>query len=492
MTEPIIAIKELNHFYGSDELRRQVLHDINMEIYPGEFVIMTGPSGSGKSTLLSLVGCLRSVQIGSLRVLGQELNGASDEHRTNIRRQFGYIFQASNLLTFLTVAQNIATSMELLGITDRAVMRQRTETILENVNLLPQIDAHPRRLSGGQKQRAAIAGALVTQPKLVLADEPTAALDSHTGRQTIELMHRLAKEQGSAVLMVTHDPRILDVADRIVQVEDGQLGLAYSQEISLALPGLKEEQIKAMDIQPDLLTYEAGAIVFREGDQANRFYMVLEGRVEAYHGSVQQRRVLNTMERGQYFGEIGLLDPNSKRSASIRITDDTPAKLMTIKREDFRKLMQGSNLTEMAIAQTLQERMNRTVIAEALPTLEMDIVQEILPQIERLKYGPGSNLVNVGDLPKYFFIVAVGQVEAIVTDAEGQQCVVATLGPGEYFGEIGLLEQRPRTATVRANPQTTVEVIALPRAVFQHLMEASQVTHEEIARMIYERLKKKN
>ncbi|MEM8642073.1 MAG: cyclic nucleotide-binding domain-containing protein [Cyanobacteria bacterium P01_G01_bin.54] len=247
-----------------------------------------------------------------------------------------------------------------------------------------------------------------------------------------------------------------------------------------------------MDIQPDLLTYEAGAIVFREGDQANRFYMVLEGRVEAYHGSVQQRRVLNTMERGQYFGEIGLLDPNSKRSASIRITDDTPAKLMTIKREDFRKLMQGSNLTEMAIAQTLQERMNRTVIAEALPTLEMDIVQEILPQIERLKYGPGSNLVNVGDLPKYFFIVAVGQVEAIVTDAEGQQCVVATLGPGEYFGEIGLLEQRPRTATVRANPQTTVEVIALPRAVFQHLMEASQVTHEEIARMIYERLKKKN
>ena len=491
MEQLIVSIERLNHYYGDGELRRQVLFDINIKIHPGEFVIMTGPSGSGKSTLLSLIGCLRSVQKGSLKVLGQELNGAGEAARTRVRRHFGYIFQASNLLTFLTVRKNICMSMELHSDFDRRRIYERTQSILDSVGLLPQIDRYPNQLSGGQKQRVAIACALVTQPKLVLADEPTAALDSHTGRKTIELMHRLAKERGSAVLMVTHDQRILDVADRIVRVEDGRLGLAYSQELSLALPGLKEEQITAMAVKPDLITYEPGAAIFREGDRARRFFVVLKGRVEAFHDRPgQPLKVLNTLRRGDYFGEIGLLQEDGRRTASIRVTADAEAKLMVVGREDFRKLMAGSDLTAVAIAQKLQQRLNTTALAEALPALDVQEIARILPQVEKFKYGPGSHIVNEGDPAEYFYIIVSGRAEAIGKDERGREVSLSALGPGDYFGEIGLISGRPRTATVRAHPETAVEAIALDRDAFKQLLETSQFAQTEIARVVYERMKK--
>lgn len=228
----VVFIQNLNYFFGENSLQKQVLCDINLEVKAKEFVILTGPSGSGKSTLLSLIGCLRSVQQGSLKILGQELNGATREQLVQMRRNFGYITQSSNLLDFLTVQQNIQMSLELQPDFSPKEARAKTAAILEAVGLRDKLDAYPKNLSGGQRQRVAIASALVTQPKLVLADEPTAALDKTAGRNVVALMHRLAKEQNSAVLMVTHDNRILDLADRIVNVEDGKLGLALNQELS--------------------------------------------------------------------------------------------------------------------------------------------------------------------------------------------------------------------------------------------------------------------
>ncbi|MEM9772825.1 MAG: cyclic nucleotide-binding domain-containing protein [Cyanobacteria bacterium P01_D01_bin.73] len=245
-----------------------------------------------------------------------------------------------------------------------------------------------------------------------------------------------------------------------------------------------------MDIQPDLLTYEAGAIVFREGDSSDRFYMVLQGQVEAFHGEVDQRRVLNTMGRGQYFGEIGLLEPDSRRSASIRVTDDASAKLMSIAGGDFQRLMHGSNLTEVAIAQTLQDRLKRTAITGALPTLDLEAIEAILPQIEQLRYGSGSNILSAGDLSDYFYIVLTGQVEVMTPDNHGRHRVISVLGPGEYFGEIGLFGHRQRTASVRASLQSAVELMALPQAAFQQLIEDSEATHQQIANTVYERLKR--
>ncbi len=219
----IVDIKNLNQYFGSKTLRSQILFDINLRIKYGEIVIMTGPSGSGKTTLLTLIGGLRSVQEGSLEFLGQELYGASNEQLVKVRRHIGYIFQAHNLLDFLTARQNVQMSLELHKSIPKLEACSKSEAMLNAVKLGNRVNYYPHDLSGGQKQRVAIARALVSHPKLVLADEPTAALDSKSGRDVVNLMQQLAKEQNCAILMVTHDNRILDVADRIIHMEDGQL-----------------------------------------------------------------------------------------------------------------------------------------------------------------------------------------------------------------------------------------------------------------------------
>ena len=221
--EPVIAIKNLNHYYGKGALKKQILFDINLEIYSGEIVIMTGPSGSGKTTLLSLIGGLRSVQEGSLKFLGEELVGVSQNKLVQMRRSIGYIFQAHNLLGFLTAKQNVQMAVELNNNISKTEAVAKSTAMLGSVGLEERVDYYPDNLSGGQKQRIAIARALVNRPPLVLADEPTAALDKQSGRDVVEIMQSLAKNQGTTILLVTHDNRILDIADRIVEMEDGLL-----------------------------------------------------------------------------------------------------------------------------------------------------------------------------------------------------------------------------------------------------------------------------
>jgi putative ABC transport system ATP-binding protein len=204
-------------------LRKQVLFDINLSLYAGEIVIMSGPSGSGKTTLLSLIGGLRSAQSGRLSILGQELVGSSRAVLARSRRSCGYIFQAHNLHSSLTALQNVMMGLEMHGDTLRGLQKIQATQMLEAVGLSERMHYYPENLSGGQKQRVAIARALVSHPSIVLADEPTAALDKQAGRDVVELMQRLAHEQGCTILLVTHDNRILDVADRIVYMEDGYL-----------------------------------------------------------------------------------------------------------------------------------------------------------------------------------------------------------------------------------------------------------------------------
>ena len=218
-----IELQHLCHWYGSGSMRRQVLQGVNLQVAAGEVVLLTGPSGCGKTTLLTLVGALRQVQEGSVRVLGQQLIGASRRERQVLRRSIGMIFQGHNLLRCLSAEQNVQMGSDLLPELSYRARRDQAREWLRAVGLGDELHKLPHDLSGGQKQRVAIARALAARPRLLLADEPTAALDSKTGREVVELLQRLAREQGCAVLMVTHDPRILDIADRLVRMEDGLL-----------------------------------------------------------------------------------------------------------------------------------------------------------------------------------------------------------------------------------------------------------------------------
>ena len=224
-----VSINNLSHFYGRNETKKQVLNNVNLSIEKSELVLLKGPSGCGKTTLLTLIGALRTCQSGDLKVLNNQLNGASRKTRQKLRRSIGMIFQGHNLLRCLTAEQNVQMGADLIKGLTYLQRREIARKWLYAVGLEEHYKKLPSDLSGGQKQRVAIARALSANPKLLLADEPTSALDSVTGREIVTLLRKLAKEQNCSVLMVTHDPRITDMADRILNMEDGKIFSAHSE-----------------------------------------------------------------------------------------------------------------------------------------------------------------------------------------------------------------------------------------------------------------------
>lgn len=218
-----IKVEGLSHFFGKGNLRKQILFDITTEIPAGEIVIVTGPSGSGKTTLLTLVGALRSAQQGSIKVLGAELQNARAATLEKVRRKIGFIFQQHNLLGALSALQNVELGLRASKNVSAGELKRRAQEMLTAVGLSERMNHRPEQLSGGQRQRVAIARALVAEPEILLADEPTASLDKESGREVVDRMKVLAREHGTTILLVTHDNRILDIADRIVHLEDGRL-----------------------------------------------------------------------------------------------------------------------------------------------------------------------------------------------------------------------------------------------------------------------------
>lgn len=221
-TRSILA-KGVEMAFQSGQQRFQVLQGIDLEIRSGDIQLLMGPSGSGKTTLLSILAGLLTPTMGKVYLLGEEITKMSRTKLARFRRQnIGFIFQDFNLFPALTAAENIETVLNIKGIRGK-VARYQAQALLEQVGLGLKANQKPGDLSGGQKQRVAIARALAGNPRLIMADEPTAALDSHSGHTVIELLRHLAKEGGCTVLMVTHDPRIIDVADRVAYLEDGIL-----------------------------------------------------------------------------------------------------------------------------------------------------------------------------------------------------------------------------------------------------------------------------
>jgi putative ABC transport system ATP-binding protein len=220
---PVLSVSGLSHTFGEGSLARRVLHDVEVQFGGGEVAIIMGPSGSGKTTFLSLVGALRVPQVGSIKVVNRELTGASDADLSAWRREIGFIFQAHNLIASLTACQNVQLPLSFDPGETSETSREKALEILRLVGLNDHVDKPPARLSGGQRQRVAIARALVRKPKLILADEPTSSLDKNTGREVADLLQKLAHQLGCTILVVTHDHRILDIANRVMLLEDGRM-----------------------------------------------------------------------------------------------------------------------------------------------------------------------------------------------------------------------------------------------------------------------------
>ncbi len=222
-TQTVIRAKGLSKIYREGTTDLRALQEVDLEVRAGELTLLMGPSGSGKTTLLSILGCILRASEGTLEVLSEDVSTLPESELPRIRREgIGFVFQGFNLFPTLTAAENVALALDVRGIRAGAA-KKRGEELLAEVGLAQRGRAFPADLSGGQKQRVAIARALAGDPPILLADEPTAALDSTSGRTVIELLQRLARVRGRAVVMVTHDPRVLSFGDRIIHLEDGRI-----------------------------------------------------------------------------------------------------------------------------------------------------------------------------------------------------------------------------------------------------------------------------
>ncbi len=218
---PVVRVEQLTKIYEIGDQRVLALDRIDLTLMPGEFVAVMGPSGSGKSTLMHLVGLLDRPTSGKYFLEGRDVAGLSSDEQADVRsRRLGFVFQSYNLLARTTAVENVELPMIYAGVPD-AERRRRALEALDEVDLTHVVDHQPSQLSGGQQQRVAIARAIVGNPSIILADEPTAALDGENGQAIMTILAGIAKEQGRGVLIVTHDPRLLPFADRVVHIEDG-------------------------------------------------------------------------------------------------------------------------------------------------------------------------------------------------------------------------------------------------------------------------------
>ena len=232
-----IEVRALTKVYAEGATAARALDNVDLDVNRGEVLLLMGPSGSGKTTLVSIMGCILRATSGSVKIGGREVAHLPEKALPAVRlNNIGFVFQGFNLFPALTAAENVEVALDLKGIRGSAA-HKRSRALLEEVGLADKVNSFPGDLSGGQKQRVAIARALAGDPEIILADEPTAALDKTTGRVVMEMLRSLASRRGRAVAIVTHDNRVMEYADRIVHIEDGKVGAVLTRNGAMQFSG---------------------------------------------------------------------------------------------------------------------------------------------------------------------------------------------------------------------------------------------------------------
>ena len=362
-----VSLVGVSHFVGTGEIRKQTLYGVDLILNRGEIAVLTGPSGCGKTTLLTLVGALRTVQEGEVTVLGDHVHHLTPPQMVTFRRKVGFIYQAHNLFGSLTAEQNVRMALDLTRLSTRAAT-ERARELLTELKLGERIHYNPKRLSGGQRQRVAIARALASRPGLILADEPTAALDAESGEIVLGLLKRYADEYGTTVIVVTHDQRVLDTADRIIKMKDGvitsDVRLKAAAEVCHALKSCRiQDRFLFADLPADTLArvakrvclerYPENIAVIRQGEIAEKFYIVRTGRLKVEIEEGGQSRSVRFLGPGDFFGEIALLRQGSRTAT---VTTCEPTELLSLRKDSFEEVMRSSESFEQELARVLFER----------------------------------------------------------------------------------------------------------------------------------------
>ncbi|HTQ32682.1 MAG TPA: ATP-binding cassette domain-containing protein [Stellaceae bacterium] len=341
---PAVRAEGVDYSYGESAARFKALFDVSLELPPGQLAVLTGPSGSGKTTLLTLIGGLRRLQQGRVEVLGHDLAGLSARELVPVRRDIGFIFQTHNLFDSLTASENVRMALELSPLPVADIGHAARE-MLTRLGLGERLDYKPRALSGGQRQRVAIARALANKPKLVLADEPTAALDKEATRNVVALFKQLTVENGTAVLMVTHDHRIIELADRLIHMVDGSITsdtlLDNERRVAEFLKSvepfgaLNPVELSRIAETATLRHFEPGEIIIREGEAGDKLFLISEGEVEV----VRHAHEVARLGPAEFFGEAALLS-GEPRNATVIATE--PVDAYVVDKDDLDAALQHS------------------------------------------------------------------------------------------------------------------------------------------------------
>jgi putative ABC transport system ATP-binding protein len=340
-----LHIEGLDFAYGQGPARYRVLFDISLEMPRGQLAVLTGPSGSGKTTLLTLIGGLRSLQKGRIEVLGHDLSGLSATALVPVRRDIGFIFQMHNLFDSLTATENVRMSLEL-GDRSREENRDAAHAMLKELGLGERLNSKPRMLSGGQRQRVAIARALANRPQLVLADEPTAALDKESTRKVVALFKRMTVEDGAAVLMVTHDHRIIELADRLIHMVDGRIASDVMLDNEMRIGEFLKSVEPFSALNPADLTriaetavlrhFEPGEVIIRAGEAGEELFLISEGEVEVVRDDHEVAR----LGPAEFFGEVSVIS-GKPRNATVIAT--APVDAYVVEKDELNVAMQHSS-----------------------------------------------------------------------------------------------------------------------------------------------------
>jgi len=355
---PRIVVENVSHFFGRGEARTQVLYDINLTVLPGELVLLTGPPGAGRSTLLTLLGGLRTVQQGKIRVLGPEFHGLNAQALAAVRRRIGFVLQRPRLLEALTAYQNVKAALDLTS-PEPAQDHDHIVELLTDLGLAEHMHHKPALLTAGQRQGVAVARALAGRPHLVLADEPTATLDAEACRAVVRRLRALAKgPERCAGVIVTQDPRVLDVADRIVRLAEGRVtsDVVVTESVLSALFLSKCPMFAGLT--PDALTrladcmaverHPAGAMIYRQGDRGDKFYLIRRGAVE-----VVTERTGAWLREGDFFGERALVSDEPRNATAVACEE---VETYTLARAHFREVLAASASLKEELLKTYFQR----------------------------------------------------------------------------------------------------------------------------------------
>ena len=485
--QALIEIKNLRKVYQTPAGDFTAVNNIDVEVQKGEFVAIIGKSGSGKSTFINMITGIDRPTTGEIMVNKEPVHSFNESQMAAWRgKNLGIVFQFFQLFPTLTLLENVILPMELNDLYTKSERKDRAMHLLEIVEMAHQANKLPSTISGGQQQRVAIARALANDPPLIIADEPTGNLDSKTAEKIFNLFEELV-DSGKTILMVTHDSDLARRVNRTILISDGEIVNEY---LVHALSTLTQDQLVDVTRRVKPQTFQPDSSITRQGEAGDKFYILLDGQADVYLSQPGGSEVLvNHLKRGQYFGEMALLG-GGVRTATVKASSDGPVSVVALDDKSFNSLINDSRSLREELNDLIEKR-NIFNQLQAVSSINQKSLASILTDAKTVTYEAGYDIIKQGDVGESFYLLLDGKVDVLIKDERGNENLINKMSKGSYFGEMALMGDKRRQATIRVSKGSTAKVVELSAQEFNQLTESSEQFKKDVRKTAGARKKEK-